>query len=197
MAERPPRDITPERFFREWLPAKAEQKLAGFPRALLVRVRLDGEGGGAWDLHLDKGKLDVTEAGTDEPELLLMQTVADWRAIVAGEEGGPDLAPAEANPADLMLIDPQAVQILDTVKGTLRFEVTGYKDRTWALTVKIGTQPLADPPTATIQVDAETSAAMLARKLPPPQAFFEGKLKLLGDANLAMQLGMALMPRFG
>ena len=37
---------------------------------------------------------------------------------------------------------------------------------------------------------------MLARTLPPPQAYFSGKIRLLGDTNLAMQLGMAMLPRF-
>ena len=42
----------------------------------------------------------------------------------------------------------------------------------------------------------QTYAAMLARTLPPPQAYFNGKVKLGGDMNLAMQLGMAMLPRF-
>jgi len=47
-----------------------------------------------------------------------------------------------------------------------------------------------------MSVDAETYAAILARVIPPAAAYFQGKVKIAGDANLAMQLGMALMPRF-
>jgi hypothetical protein len=38
---------------------------------------------------------------------------------------------------------------------------------------------------------------MLARTLPAPAAYFQGKIQIGGDVQLAMQLGMALLPRFG
>lgn len=191
---RPPRDITPSRFFTEWLPAQ----LAGARdlRPLTVRVRLDGAEGGAWDLRLGAAGLAVGEPDDREPEVTVLQSVADWRAIAVGEAGAVDLAPPTASPMDILFLDASAHEVLGQVKGTVRFEVTGYNGRTWSLTVKFGTQPLAGEPNATIRVDAESYAAILARTLAPPQAFFSGKIQILGDAGLAMQLGMAMMPRF-
>jgi hypothetical protein len=37
---------------------------------------------------------------------------------------------------------------------------------------------------------------MLARALAPPEAYFSGKIILRGDTSLAMQLGVAMLPRF-
>jgi hypothetical protein len=194
--ERPPTDITPQGFFERWLPEQARAVTAAAP--LLVRVLLDGDGGGAWDLRLGPSGLSVTAgAAGAEAEVTVVQTVADWRAIAVGEPGAVNLAPPQARPTDVLFLDPEAQRLVQQVTGTIRFEVTGYNGRTWALTVKLGARPLAaDRPDATISVDADTYAAMLARTLPAPQAYFQGKIKISGDMQLAMQLGMALMPRF-
>jgi len=200
---RPDKDITPSQFFSDWLPAEFAKVFgaAGATAAssidVTIRVNLDGEQGGRWDLELRGGQLGVVAGGgAAEPEVTVLQTTADWRAIAVGESGGVDLAPPTASPMDILFLDPSSRQVLKTVKGTIRFEVTGYNGRTWSLTVKLGPQPVATPPSATISVDADSYAAMLARTLSPPQAFFTGKVKLSGDVGLAMQLGTAMLPKF-
>jgi putative sterol carrier protein len=194
MPARPPPDVTPTQFFETWLPSQVKAAAA---RPITVRVRLDGDGGGVWDLALGESGLTVIPGGgKGEAEVTLTQTVADWRAIVAGEPGAVNLAPPQASPADILFLDRTAQQVLDAVKGTVRFEVTGYNGRTWALVAKLGPGPTPEAADATISVDAETYAAMLARTLPPAAAYFQGKVKIAGDPNLAMQLGMALMPRY-
>jgi len=192
---KPPADITPQQFFETWLP----EQLAGAPsvKPTTVRVRLDGEGGGVWDLVLGPSGLTVVPGGgTGEAEVTLAQTVADWRAITVGEPGAVTLAPPQAKPTDILFLDRAAQQVVAMVKGTIRFEVTGYNGRTWALIAKLGPGPTPEVADATMSVDAETYAAILARVIPPAAAYFQGKVKIAGDANLAMQLGMALMPRF-
>jgi hypothetical protein len=194
MAQRPPKDITPKRFFEEWLPAQLAGA-SGF-KPMTIRVRLDGPDGGAWDLAVDAAGLAVQAGGAHEPEVTVAQTVQDWRAIAIGEAGAVDLAPPQSSPTDILFLDKQAQSLLGQVKGTVRFEVTGYNGRTWQLTVKFGDAAWKADPDATISVDAETYGQILARSLPPPQAYFQGKVRLSGDMNLAMQLGMAMMPRF-
>jgi len=192
---KPPADITPQQFFETWLP----EQLAGAPpvKPTTVRVRLDGEGGGVWDLVLGPSGLTVVPGGgTGDAEVTLAQTVADWRAITVGEPGAVTLAPPQAKPTDILFLDRAAQQAVAMVKGTIRFEVTGYNGRTWALIAKLGPGPTPEVADATMSVDAETYAAILARVIPPAAAYFQGKVKIAGDANLAMQLGMALMPRF-
>src|SRR5262249_9978804 len=134
--QRPPRDITPSGFFETWLPAQAAGLGAAQP--MTVRVRLDGDGGGAWDLRLRPSALSVSAPEGGEPEATIVQPVAAWRAIACGEPGHLDLAPPQARPTDVLFLDPAAQQIVRQVKGTIRFEVTGYNGRTWSLTVKLG-----------------------------------------------------------
>ncbi len=199
--KRPPRDINAARFFSEWLPTAFASEFGPGKRAatdITVAVKLEGEGGGEWILDVRQSELKVRDPGTagGEPVVTMRQAVADWRAVAVGEEGAIDLAPPQASPLDVLFVDPASRQIMNAVKGTVRFEVTGYQGRTWWMQVKFGTQPESLAPDATIAVDAETYASMLSRKLAPPEAYFSGKIRLTGDTALAMQLGMAMLPRF-
>lgn len=199
---RPPRDITPTRFFSDWLPREFASEFGAGKRAasdITVAVDLEGEGGGRWVLDVRGGTLSVRAPGDEGPAPMvqLWQSVQDWRALAVGEDGANvDLAPPQASALDVLFVDPASRQILSSVRGTVRFEVTGYNGRTWGMLVKFGTQPGRAEPDATITVDAATYAAILARKLAPPEAYFSGKISLRGDTSLAMQLAMAMLPRF-
>jgi hypothetical protein len=201
ISDRPPRDITPRGFFEQWLPSVFAARFAGPRRpAMEVRVRviLDGEGGGGWDLEVRGATLTVSAARAEgpAPPVVMRQTVADFRAVIVGEEGTIDIAPPEASPFDLLFLDPTSRDLLDTVRGTLRFEVTGYHGRTWSLVVSLGGVVAGATPDATIGVDAETYAKLRARTMQPSEADFAGKIHIAGDQGLAMQAGMALLPRF-
>ncbi len=201
-ANRPPRDITPARFFTDWLPREFGSEFGAGKRAasdITVAVDLEGDGGGQWVLDVRGGTLSVRAAGDSGPAPMvqLWQSVQDWRALAVGEDGANvDLAPPQASALDVLFVDPASRQILSAVKGTVRFEVTGYNGRTWGMLVKFGTQPGKTEQDATITVDAGTYADILARKLAPPEAYFSGKISLRGDTSLAMQLAMAMLPRF-
>jgi hypothetical protein len=199
---RPPRDITPAGFFTDWLPREFSAEFGAGKRAahdITVAVRLEGEGGGEWALDVKDGTLRVRGAGEPGPApvVSLWQTVQDWRALAAGEDGANvDLAPPQATALDALFVDPASRQIMGAVKGQVRFEVTGYNGRDWWMHVKFGADGGKREPDATILIDAGTYAAILARKLMPPEAYFSGKIQLRGDTGLAMQLAMAMLPRF-
>jgi hypothetical protein len=200
-ANRPPREIDAAGFFTDWLPREFAAEFGPGKRAssdITVAVHLEGDGGGHWVLDVVQGRLSVRDEGAHgpEPQVSLRQSVADWRAMAVGEDGAIDLAPPQASPLDVLFVDPVSRQILNAVRGMVRFEVSGYNGRTWWMHVKFGSQPEPREPDATIAVDAETYGKMLSRKLMPPEAYFAGKIVLRGDTALAMQLGMAMLPRF-
>lgn len=191
---RPARDITPNDFFTVWLPGELQRLGAKGVPDMVVQVELAGEGGGAWELVTTGGKLSVGTPSR-KPLVVLQLSVMDWRAIVAGEDGPVNLTPPTASATDLLFVDHASQQLLATMSGSFRFEVRGYNGRTWTLTAKFGGAPAADPPTATIATDAETYAAILARKLAVPEAYFTGKVTISGDAGRGMQVGLALLPK--
>ena len=184
------RPDNPREFFERWLPAEFA-KAGGAPGInTLVRVELDGEG--AWNLQVDGKKLALVADGGD-PDVIVAQTVEDWRATA-------EVAPQGASPRDMLMLDAGTQQALAALRGVVRFEVTGFAaGRNWQLTVAFGKgTPAARPlePQATITVDSETQKLLLAGKMMPPEAYFAGKIQIQGDMNLAMQLGMAMMSRF-
>ena len=201
-ANRPPRDITPAGFFSDWLPREFAAEFGAGKRAaadITVAVRLEGEGGGEWILDVKGGTLSERKPGSvgPSPMVSMTQSVADWRALAVGEDGANvDLAPPQASPLDVLFVDPQSRQLMNAIKGLVRFEVHGYHGRTWAMEVKFGAQSPGDEPDATISVDAVTYAAILARKMAPPEAYFSGKIQMRGNTSLAMQLAMGMLPRF-
>jgi putative sterol carrier protein len=191
---RPPSEITPTDFFERWLPAEyarvREAAPGPVPPDAAVQVSLEGEGGGVWTLSMRGGALEAKPEAAGEPDTLIKQSVQDWRALVIGEEGAIELVPAKASPMDLLLLDAGKSRALRDVKGTLRFEVTGFNDRTWSIEATLNG---AAQPRSTIALDAQTYAEMLAGTLPPPQAYFAGKIHIGGDASFAMQLAMQWM----
>jgi hypothetical protein len=195
---RPPVDITPERFFTQWLPAEIERlgSATGVPD-MLVRITLSGQGGGTWDLLTRQGRLLVSPpVDVASPLVTLSMTVRDWRAIVVGEEGPVDLAPRASTSTDLLFVDSAAQKILATINGTFRFEVRDYNDRTWTLVATFGDQPPGDTPDSVIAIDAVTYGAILAGELMAPEAYFSGKITVEGDQALGLQVGLALLPKF-
>lgn len=192
--QRAPRDITPKDFFESWLPSEYERlkgSIQPAPPDLKAQIQLDGDGGGTWLLELAGGALTVSSRSAADADVALATSVADWRAMTLGEDGpGLDLAPPEGMSIQSWFVNPAIVQTLASVKGTLRFEIPGFRGRTFAVAL---TFHGAAEPAATISVDAETVAAIRSGALPAPQAFFAGKILLSGDTAFAMQLAMTLM----
>jgi hypothetical protein len=189
---RPSPDTTPAQFFQSWLPTHIGV-LGPVDPPLTVRVFLEGAGGGTWDLKRQTDTLEIAPAGDREPEVSVEQSVDDWRAFIIGEPGEINLAPAQTSAAGFYFLDPAVRRLVSLMKGTARLEVTGYRGRTWAMTVTFGT-PWRAAPNATVRVDAASFAAVLRRELTPDDLLSTGKFQAIGDIHLSMQLAMALLP---
>lgn len=198
MAEfnRPPSDISPSQFFTSWLPAEYERLRAEAgsdvkpPDGTMV-IQLEGADGGVWSISATGGTLSVSEGEPGTIDLRITQSVDDFRMLLSGANDA-DVLPPGASPVQMLLQGSAMGDALATVKGTLVFEVPGLAGRTFS--TRVAFQDQADP-NATISVGAETLQAMRSGALPPPQAFFAGKIQISGDQAFAMQVGMALMSR--
>lgn len=195
----PSPDLSPARFFEQWLPSELERLGVGGIADTVVRARLTGEGGGAWDLIVQRGRLTVEpEDAGRAVRVGIEMTVQDWRAIALGEEGPVDLSPPGTSPTDMLFVDAASQQMLAAVTGMFRFEVRGYNGRTWVLRASFGAAgAVADTEAdAVIATDAVTYGAILAKELSAPEAYLDGRITVEGDTIKGMQVGMALMPRF-
>jgi hypothetical protein len=200
----------PREFFEQLLPAEFARRVAAGQLAqvgdgLWVRVSIQGQdadGAGSWDMHASGGKLMVGQVADTSPPapIWVRQSVADWAALVLGPKnpGAPGafrLVPGGGSPADGFIVDAATRRLLGQVKGTLAFHIDGYEGRTWRLQLKLGTAAWPAAPESTITVGATDYALMMGGKLNPAEAFFQQKIRLAGNTALAMQLGMAILPR--
>jgi hypothetical protein len=194
---RPSHDITPHEFFTGWLPAELARLGTGSAIPdMVVRFNVEGEGGGAWDLRVEVGRVGATVRDPAlRPLVTLSLSLPDWRALMVGEQGPVSLTPPSASPTDLLFVDAGSQQLLSRVTGTFVFEVQGFNGRTWRLTATFGADRPSAPADATISTDAETYAAILARQISAPEAYFAGKITITGDAGRGMQVGLALLPK--
>lgn len=195
----PPADIAPAEFFESWLPAEYErldalraEKSLPAPPNVTAAVTLEGDGGGTWTLAIADSKLNVNQGSPADLDFSFSLALEDWREILAGGGDANDLLPSDGSMADALLIATQLQESLQDVRGTIRFELTGFKGRTWGADVSFGG---AAEPRATMSLDWETFSQIRDGTLPAPQAYFSGKILISGDTNLAMQVGMALMAK--
>jgi hypothetical protein len=192
---RPPLEITPQQFFETWLPAEILRlgSTSGLP-GMWIRIELAGEAGGAWDLRVANGSLEVkAKDAARAVRVTLNLSVEDWRAALVGEDGAESLAPPATSATDLLFLDGSSQQLLAASSGTFRFEIHKFQGRTWSLRATFGA--LTDPPVATIATDMETYTALLSRKLTAPEALFSRRIVIQGDVGRGMQVGLALLPK--
>lgn len=192
-----PRGVTPNQFFTEILPAEHARLTSGNDTGpeSVTEVELLGDEGGRWSFAVRGGKLVETPPGDPPADLWIRQDAADWRAFMDEITGEGAADAGRAGTAALVMTDVGTRRRLLALKGAVKFELKGLGGRDWNLTLGLR-DASREEPGATISMNVEDYRALLDGKLDPMQAFMQGKTRLSGDTNLAMQYGMALLPLF-
>jgi hypothetical protein len=186
MAERPeiPVDVTPAQFFEELLPAgyQAQQESGiALPRDLKIQYHLEGDGGGAWHVHM-AGMDIAVRPGEDDAHLAVRLSVDHWADAVHGRNG-----------ADLVLVVPQgrpgrpdASDRVKMLKGTVELELARAGDPFVAQTTFGG----AAQPRTILKAKIEDYVAIQHGRLNGQEAFMTGKVRIEGDMAFMMQVAM-------
>jgi hypothetical protein len=210
VSELPSRSTAPAEFLEQWLPrAFAEAGLPPGSEGLDVSLglRLEGEGGGEWVVRIAGGGVAVTRGSRAETPVTYVQRVADWRAALWDGAGGaigegasrffrptalrsvPETAAQQIAAAPT----PAALAELAKLEGVVRMEVTGGASGDWAVAFKLGPGAIPDEPTATLRLTAEDAEGLASGALDPMQAFLGGKVEVLGDMTIVLQMQAAQM----
>ena len=189
---------TPQEFFEKMLPKLATSKagdLSAEQKAVnhAVGVALTGTGGGSWTLSIEGGALKVAEGISATANPVVSLSVEDWRGIMTGKKA----MLAAAGGANLMAIDPSKfkpalIDRIKPIKGTICFVVEDPDQGDLRVTIKFG-EGAPEQPQCTVSTDVETAKATQTGALNPQAAFMQGKVKIVGDMNLAMQVGSLAM----
>jgi len=203
MAEFPPAGTKPEEFFQTWLPkAFAEAELPPGSEEVSVKlgVKLEGQEGGEWIFHLDRGSMSVSAEPRDEAAFTIVQTVEDWRGALWENRAGAFGAGARsmfqpgqqaASGAGGMTgsqMSPAALEQMRQLDGLIQMVVTGGEGGDWAVGFKLGPGSIPAEPTTSITITADDAAAMEKGELDPMQAFMSGRIQVAGDMALMMQM---------
>jgi hypothetical protein len=200
MAEFPASPLSPSEFFEDFLPkAFAAADLPEELRALelTLGVRLEGEGGGEWLVHLRAGSARVEPGPRASAAFTVVQSVDDWRGALWEGRGGaigrqaaavfrPGARPARAG--ELGPPSPAALAQMQALSGLLRLCVTGGAGGDWSVGLRLGPGEIPAEPTTTVSIRAEDADALERGDLNPLEAFMGGRIQVAGDLALLMQM---------
>ena len=198
MSELPPAGTTAQKFFEEFVPkAFAAAEVPDDARDVEVRlaVRLDGDGGGDWLFHMNKGDLRVEPGTIDGADFTVIQTFEDWRGALWEGRGGAFgrqsqamFQPGSGAQQQGGGLTAAALEQLRALSGMIRMIVSGGEGGDWAVSFKLGPGEVPEEPTTTVTVKAEDADAMERGELDPMQAFMSGRILVAGDMTLMMQM---------
>jgi hypothetical protein len=210
MSELPSPSISPAEYLEQWLPrAFAEVGLPPGTEELDVALGLllEGEGGGEWVIRIAGGAVSVARGSRESTPVTYVQRVADWRGALFLGAGGAvgegasrffrphalRAAPASATQQLAAAPTPAALAELAKLEGVVRMEVTGGASGDWAVAFKLGPGAIPSEPTATLRLTAEDADALSRGELDPMEAFLGGRVEVLGDMTIVLQMQAAQM----
>jgi hypothetical protein len=201
MARLPASPIPASEFFERFLPkAFAEAELPDEIRAvdLVLGVRLEGQGGGEWLVHLRAGSVRVEPGSREVAAFTVVQSVEDWRGALWEGRGGAigrqaaavfqPGALSVARAGELGAPSPEALAQMRGLSGLVRMCVTGGEGGDWSLGLKLGPGEIPAEPTTTVSLRAEDADALERGELNPLEAFLGGRIQIAGDVTLLMQM---------
>jgi putative sterol carrier protein len=190
-----PRTIVPEAFFEKVMELVADIQAPPEAAADRALVRLEGVGGGEWNVGFLEGRAQIREGTISDPTVQLSLSVIDWREFVVGRVRDVVTPGMDTNLLDPRMVvrifdDREAVEAVRDFKGTLRLTVRDVaEDSDYVLFVTLGSQAeTREEPATTVEISLEDLASLVRQDSTPQTAFFAGQIRIDGDMNLAMAL---------
>jgi hypothetical protein len=200
MPRRSPKSHSPvKEFFEKTLPARfaeVRDRLTEDQKKVRISLgfRLLGKGGGEYSLRMEGGELTIHPSIPAEGvDLRITQPWEHFLATLQGEGGlgDPTLRMYNQDPTRL---SPLLAQRIQAIRGTIRFSVLVGEEENWWLLAQFGDNAPEEPQTRVTIAEAD-ARLLRSGSLNPQQAFMAGKIRILGDMNLALQVGSLTMIR--
>ncbi|MEN8161462.1 MAG: SCP2 sterol-binding domain-containing protein [Myxococcota bacterium] len=201
----PEAPVAPRELLEEWIPAAFA--VVGLPPGaedldVKLGIRLEGEGGGEWVFHLDRGSVHVLAGSREEAAFSYVQSVEDWRGALwegrggaVGEGAARFFQPGSASSAEPTAAaqlgaapSPAALAELAKLSGLIRMVVGGEGEAGWSVAFKIGPGPIPETPTTMVTLSEADAAALGTGELDPMTAFMSGRMRVEGDMTLMLQV---------
>jgi hypothetical protein len=202
-----PHSISPATFFKEKVAPQFSRRIEDLRRQIMtleqqiqerltaqgtVRVVVEGDGGGAWYLNVNKGEMTVTAEPAFPPVMTVYQPRGyfDWAVSMAADAGlfGPGARHTQGE------LTKSRLERLKMLKGMLQFTFTHLPDggeQSFWIHFGDGERPAAAQ--TVLSMKAEDAQKLARGELNPQMAFMSGVIKVTGDMALAMQFGAAML----
>jgi hypothetical protein len=200
-------DGGPRAFYTQRIPAQfnralEEQVAAGEAGAKLLedmravtatlKIVVESDDGGTFFLNVDRG---VMEAGDEPAQPPFLTLVHDAAAFARLEEEAGDSAlgflGGLAGLAGDIRLTRNRLANLEGLSGSVGFEMVG--EGGFRLLTHFGSGDPSPEPQCRISVEAEAYRKLKAGELNPQDAFMGGQINVEGDAQMAMQLALAVL----
>lgn len=199
--------IPAQEFLENFVPHAFAEFAAGrrLPETdLALGFQLEGEGGGEWVYRVREGALDVVRMARTEATVSVIQTLDDWRGALWEGRGGifgraarsllsGDAFGAMRKAGGDREPSFESLEPIRSLDGLVRVVLAGDVGGDWSLAIKLGPGAIPDEPNATVTIQADDAAAMERGELDPLQAFMAGRIEVMGDMTLVLQMQAVLM----
>jgi hypothetical protein len=181
----------PEPFFTEYVPSRVAELSALAGRNSAGSVAFDVIGAGTWWLRLKQGTLEVSTSELPDHLLTVALRVDDFtQVIVAGVDRlGQSLPPErQMMAARLLTLDDERAKLVSSVPGSLGLALSDGPLVRRLLVAPRAVKPSLDQPTCEIACSIEDFWAMQSGAVNPFELLMNGRIKLDGDAQVAVAL---------
>lgn len=178
---------TPEAFFDTWLPARLEQLDPASSAIASVRCNLHiSAGDDHWWLSLDAGRATIarTSRSAREADFQVQTDPESFAQIIA--QGAQLASRAQGADKRLRRIEPATLDLVKNIPGALRLRLYD-ESADYSLSFGPGSQPI-EPPACTLSCAFADYLEMRAGRAAPMDLFMAGKIRIDGDAQIAMAL---------
>ncbi len=183
---------SPEAFFAQYLPARVARMAAAIHgKDSVGSVAFEVLGAGKWWLKLNQGTLVASSAANEDELLTVVVRAADFvPVIVGGAQRVPEELPPERQmiAARLLTLDQERARLINTVQGSLGLALADAGATRRLLIAPRTAQRNLDKPSCEIACSIEDFWAMQSGASNPFELLMNGRIRLDGDAQIAMAL---------
>lgn len=154
------------------------------------RICFEITGEGLWSMGIKDSAIEVTDGRHEDTLVQVTLDGSNWeKAVERLEDGG--MGPVGADTLATMIKNPAAVSTLKAAQGTLKVVTTGDDDE-WVAVTFGGAEPNVETPRATLSMTREVAEQMGRGEANPQELFMSGKIQIIGDMMMIMQLAPVL-----
>lgn len=194
-----PADITPAKFFTEWLPTQMKSNrdlISSFSGGVsaAISARITGAGGGEWTAVLANGEVKIEPGLRKDAVVTMVMESGNFVAMATGQMDDvvkPLPSVAELTPEQAVAKAKQNLEAMKSIVGSAKFVIDDKDKPFWAM-AKFGGE-LKDEADVTVTMDRETALAVASGETNPQAAFMAGRVQITGDLSILMQLTPILM----